>query len=803
MWCAIPWSSRLSKRMRGREMPFELHFLKANTSLAGKNRGKFSWALVISGLLFVVATSYLIYVPQQQIIVENSLKIGDIVTEDIQIKKDITVEDKESTEAKRKQAVENIVPIYEYDDEKKNLTVNLIHQWFQLLNRARKDYIKSNKDKPELLKIKSQIESQFGLEFTPQEIQSLLNSDFFEKTDLDLLLATVKSFYQKKILRSMTGARKSKESTIKVVSKTSSPVILKIDDLYDFKKVKSALTQFIRGQGYGHQPVDFIASTLMSFIEENISYSLNLTREEEQRASAAVNPVLIKLKTGKVILRKGDEVRPGDMKILKLIAAQSKTREAQFSDFYLILAILLFFTVFGGKFFTLWVSSGINKEKIFRVTGATLLLSAIVYRVSYFIFPLILNNVTFEIHFDSQSIFYAIPFGFGALAISFIFNLQSAVIFSFINAVLGAMICDWDFRIFLYILIGNLAVSYGIELYQRLKRSPIIKAAVLWLLPVNLVTIFLFHLTESAFNWNLLATNLVMGMFSALVCPVLANFLIPLWEGLFQLVTELKLIELTNLNLPIFREMLEKAPGTYHHSQMVASLAESAAQDLGLSPLLQTAMSLYHDIGKIENPHFFSENHAIYRNPHPNMSPRDSAKNIIAHIPDGIERANKLKIPPVVSSSIRQHHGNKLVRFFYDKAREMSTVDSDGLDDKVFRYPGEKPKNIENAIIMLADQVEAASKSLAAPTDEEIKNVIRKIIDTNIEEIQFDECEGLTIKNLNIIANSFLKKLSSIYHMRVSYPGFDFKEKESTNNKPKTTDSGQIKLGSGQFKTIQ
>jgi membrane-associated HD superfamily phosphohydrolase len=141
------------------------------------------------------------------------------------------------------------------------------------------------------------------------------------------------------------------------------------------------------------------------------------------------------------------------------------------------------------------------------------------------------------------------------------------------------------------------------------------------------------------------------------------------------------------------------------------------------------------------------------------------------------------------------HHGTKLVRYFYDKAKETSTVDSDGLDDKVFRYPGEKPKSIENAIIMLADQVEAASKSLASPTDQEIKNVIRKIIDADIEENQFDECEGLTIKNLNLIANSFLKKLSSIYHMRVSYPGFDFKEKiEAQNNKHKNTDSGPLKI---------
>jgi membrane-associated HD superfamily phosphohydrolase len=149
---------------------------------------------------------------------------------------------------------------------------------------------------------------------------------------------------------------------------------------------------------------------------------------------------------------------------------------------------------------------------------------------------------------------------------------------------------------------------------------------------------------------------------------------------------------------------------------------------------------------------------------------------IISHIADGTEIANRLKIPTVVSESIAQHHGTKLVRFFFDKAMEQNDTEAEDIDEKNFRYPGPKPRNIENAIIMLADQVEAASKSLASPSDEEIRNVIQQIIDTNIEEKQFDACEGLTFQALNTIANGFLKKLSSIYHMRISYPGFDFKD---------------------------
>ena len=244
--------------------------------------------------------------------------------------------------------------------------------------------------------------------------------------------------------------------------------------------------------------------------------------------------------------------------------------------------------------------------------------------------------------------------------------------------------------------------------------------------------------------------------------------------------TDLKLVEITNLNLPCFREMLEKAPGTYHHSQMVASLAEAAAQELELSPLLVRAMALYHDIGKIDNPQFFTENQSVYEDPHGKLTPLESAKVIISHIPLGLEKAEQLKLPPRVSQAIAQHHGSKLVKFFHARAKELSAGGLDEFDENMFRYQGQKPQQVEEAIIMLADQVEAASKSLSAPDDKDIRNVVEKIIASDIAENQFDECDGLTFKALKTIAGSFYAKLASIYHQRISYPGFDFSKDKAT-----------------------
>jgi membrane-associated HD superfamily phosphohydrolase len=265
--------------MRGKEMPFRLKFLKPDQSLSGKYKKRMSTAILFAGLIFVLVTSYLLYIPQQEIITEHSLKVGDIVKEDIKIEKDITVEDTASTTAKRKQAIDNVVPVYEYYEENQAGSADLINRWFQLITDARKDYIKNQKNKKQLNKIKDQIGIEFGLDFDEREIQLLLKSNFFSQMDLNPLLAFVNSLYDKKILRSLIGAKQSKTGTIKVVSKTGEPIILDINKIYDLNKTKTALIQFIKEQGFSNDPVEFIASTLMNFIQENIAYSLNLTQE--------------------------------------------------------------------------------------------------------------------------------------------------------------------------------------------------------------------------------------------------------------------------------------------------------------------------------------------------------------------------------------------------------------------------------------------------------------------------------------------------------------------------------------------
>lgn len=754
-------------------MKLNLHLSDSHTHIPiPKNRD--SNFLVISlSLIFVLINAYLLYHPEPKSISNQVLKVGDIVSEDIIIKKDLNLEDKESTQENINKAESNIVPIYELNSEKWSEVDKRLEDWIGFLRESRVNFYNQ---KSQISRIKEDVQKNFGLNLSESFLTSVFKSNILSRINLDAIEHFLKEIYEKKIIDSKISARKSAQGTIKLISKYQEPLVVSFDQLSDLSMIDNELTIFLSRSSFSKKEMEWSIPLFIEFISPNITFSINLTQEEEKKATAQVNPSLIRLKAGKVLLRKGDEIKPEDLKILRLIALEEKKEEKSISQIYLIMGILIFFALFGRKFVKIWKVSGVNREKFLIVMGVTLTISALVYRICLFLFPIILNNLPVHFRYDTFSIHFAIPFAFGGLIFSFLFDFQSAIVFSFINSIFAGIICDWDLKIFLYALIGNTAVSYGIEYFQRLKRSPIFKASLTFLLGINLSFILLELIFEPEIRSSLIV-NLTMGLISAAGTSVLASIIIPFWEMIFKLISELKLVELTNLNLPIFREMLEKAPGTYHHSQMVASLAETAAQAVGVSPILLTSMALYHDIGKIDNPEIFTENHAMYHNPHENMSPTESAKSIITHIPNGLERATKLKLPEFIKSSINQHHGTKVVRFFYEKALDLSTVNVDEIDDKNFRYQGDRPKNIENAIIMLADQVEAASKSFASPSDEDIKNVVEKIIASNIEEDQFTDCEGLTFMALNTIASSFQKKLTSIYHMRVSYPGFNFKGK--------------------------
>ena len=266
--------------------------------------------------------------------------------------------------------------------------------------------------------------------------------------------------------------------------------------------------------------------------------------------------------------------------------------------------------------------------------------------------------------------------------------------------------------------------------------------------------------------------------FNGLASSIIALGVLPLFEYLFNTITNISLLELADFNHPLLQRMILEAPGTYHHSLIVGNLSEAACGAIGANALLARIGAYYHDIGKLEKPEYFSENQNIFASKHDTLTPSMSKLVITSHTKDGVELAKKYKLNQSIINFIRQHHGKSLVYFFYRRALESLEEDQD-IKEEGFRYPGPKPDTKETAVVMLADSVEAATRALKEPSPSKISEVVHKIINNKFIDGQLDECE-LTLKDLEKIAAVFIRLLGGIYHSRINYPE---KLKGESNNK--------------------
>jgi putative nucleotidyltransferase with HDIG domain len=243
--------------------------------------------------------------------------------------------------------------------------------------------------------------------------------------------------------------------------------------------------------------------------------------------------------------------------------------------------------------------------------------------------------------------------------------------------------------------------------------------------------------------------------------------LVPLVEIAFDYTTDIKLLELANLDRPILRRLMLEAPGTYHHSVIVGSLVEAAASEIGANPLLAKVSGYYHDIGKLNKPLYFIENQTQGRNKHDKLAPSMSKRILVAHVKEGVDIAQQHRLGRMIVDIIRQSHGTSLISFFFEKAKKLKGQDAVDPDD--FRYPGPKPQTREAGLVMLADIVEAASRTLENPTPSRIQGLVQTLVNKVFSDGQLDECE-LTLKDLHKIARSFNKMLYGIHHHRIEYP---------------------------------
>ncbi|MEX0289453.1 MAG: HD family phosphohydrolase [Flavobacteriaceae bacterium] len=485
-------------------------------------------------------------------------------------------------------------------------------------------------------------------------------------------------------------------------------------------------------------------------IKPNVSYDAVLSKKELEDELSKISVTRGNVDEGKLIIAKGEVVEAGNLKILNSLKAEYESELWTASNYYYILfgytilvaLVLMMLLLFLKKY----------RQEIYRNN----------VKVT-FIFFNILNMVfitTMVVKYNPLYVF-VVPLCILPLILKTFFDARLGLFVHVLTVLILGFVVPNSFEyVFLQIIAGIVTILTVSELYKRANLFLSVGQITL----IYIIGYFAFHIIQEGnldnVHWFTFGFFFLNGMITLFAQP-----LIYIYEKIFGMVSDVSLLELSDTNSKLLKELSNKAPGTFHHSLQVANLSEAAANEIGANALLVRVGALYHDIGKMNNPTYFTENQITSVNPHNELSPRNSATIIINHVIDGIEIARRNNLPDRVIDFIRVHHGTTLVYYFYKKQQEKE----EEVDEKDFRYPGPIPFSRETAILMMADAVEAASKSLTNPTFQIINQFVDKIVAGQMEANQFLNAD-ITFKEIEAVKKVLKQKLTNIYHLRIEYP---------------------------------
>ena len=387
---------------------------------------------------------------------------------------------------------------------------------------------------------------------------------------------------------------------------------------------------------------------------------------------------------------------------------------------------------------------------------------------------------------------YMIPSAFAPMLISALLGVRAGVITALFTSLFEAILLPKNFTILLVIglLTGLMAVSFTQNIR---KRGHLIRAGFYVGLTGFLCSLCFGLLLGE--KYPILLNQALWAAATGVATGILTNMLLPILEAVFGITTNLSWLEMTDLNHPLLQRLTLEAPGTYHHSLLVANLAEAAALAIGANPLQCRVSAYYHDIGKLVKPEYFTENQSFNHNPHDNLSPSMSTLIVAAHVKEGVDLALKYKLPQPVIEAIREHHGTTLMTYFHARAIrqhedavtgvQIMNLREDDLPDvseETFRYPGPKPQSRETAILMIADAVEASSRTFDKPTPHQIEALVHSIVQNRIQDGQFEECP-ISLKELELISQRLAFTLKTMLHSRIAYPKEEEREEEKEEKK--------------------
>ncbi len=730
------------------------------------------------------------------------LGLGDIAPKDIRAEKQLVVVDQEVTADKQEQARRATPPLFEHDVLLARTTLQHVDKAFTdmrtflasqpppLPSTPQNAGTPDDEEGPDgaggmdrppvgvdpvaLEKQAETFQDELGVQLSEIDLANLQASGWSASTQRDIkeLVRVAMSDY---IVLDLDRLPSSGSITVQRIEGSSRTEFL-LDDfrsIVDLRQAKNTITRTAQAD-FSDRPAPQIASIVTiarALSVPNLRFNASETEVRRELAAAAVAPVTTSYQRGQVILRSGEPVTPWDLKVIERMNAEAGgyIPAVHMASLTLLLAILVaLFARFSERFLP-----GFRRRYNDLLAMAALLLFVVALSA-------LANALGGGAMADaagrvpSSAFQYLVPVAVGGVLLRTLMNTVTAAAWGVLAGVCCAVVQDGGLLLGVFYVVSTLAAVAGLG--KAHERGRLIRAGLVAALANVAVVIALDLVILSGtngpglFGGELTAPlfHIVFALLGGVMSGVLAVGLAPMFETL-GFVTDSKLLELSNLNHPLMREMIVKAPGTYHHSMVVGSLAEAAADAIGANSLLVRVGAYFHDIGKSLKPQYFIENQRDTDNIHDRLSASMSALVIVSHVKEGIELGRKHKLPEPLIDMIPQHHGTSLVGFFYNKAVQQADPDKGEINESDYRYPGPKPQTKEAAIMMLADGVEAATRSLKTHSQGAISARVQKILNKCVADGQLDECP-LTLRDLHTASDTFVQVLLGIHHHRIEYP---------------------------------
>lgn len=735
-----------------------------------------NWSLIF---VFCLGLSFLIF---WDVDVYHQVSLGNVAPADIKAPISFQMTDEMASEEKRKLAEEGVPPIFDYDSNTYEQLINRVYRSFRKMRKEIKgirwptNQAQREQEVKDFNQFKPSFEKELGIEIPDRLFEWLTENKFAAPYENILIRALVK-WSSRRIMDGQATLFPTADSPLLVrvvgTSRTNGgeEFTLHRDEVHDIKKLSDFDLEDVVGvERMTARDRKNSLDLAHLLVVPNLTFNRQETLDRRQKLRDSVLPVQISIKKGQTIVKAGSVIQPLQVSLINELNTLKSSRRTDFVSLVVAALFMILVTVF---FSYLRRVAGprlkITLKDIYAM-GSVVLLVVLMTKVYMFI-----TDAAFATRGDwipTSSLLYGAPVAAGPMLIGLMISAGEIVwLFTIFLSIALALMVDINFN-FVYLLvtaIGGIAAARGVisctkrnDIYWAGMRTGLVNAGVL------AVVTFLQPMGDRSLL-TLLAWNLPLGFASGVFASLVTMALIPLFESIFNYTTDVKLLELSSLNHPLMKDMIVKAPGTYHHSLVVGSMCEAAAEAIGCNPLLAKVMAYYHDIGKMEHAQYFIENQRPGHNAHDHISPHMSKTVLVAHVKDGAEMGYQHKLGLAIIDGILQHHGTTLISFFYNKALEEQDEEIDTVHEEDFRYPGPKPQFKEAALLMLADSIEAAARALDEPTPGRLTSLVRNIIQSKFLDGQLEECD-LTLSDLSLIEDTYRRVILGIYHQRIDYP---------------------------------